>query len=142
MSPDIDREPELVNSSQVAVAEKFFSSAFNGAVADAMDALDPNVTYHVPGTHQLAGTFVGPEAVAAHVGVILRLTHDRIDVVQWEDWMMGVNNVAGLVHVRMQRERAIFDTRLLYLVSLSEANKLRRIEVFFGDQAAAERFFV
>jgi ketosteroid isomerase-like protein len=131
----------LVDSSQVAVVEKFFGLAFHGSIAEAVADLDANVTYHVPGTHQLAGTFVGPEAVSEHVARLLHMTSDRVDVVQWEDWLMGVNNVAGVVHVRFQRERAIADTRLVYLVAVSEANKIRRIEVFFGDQAVAERFF-
>jgi ketosteroid isomerase-like protein len=131
----------LVESSQVAVVEKFFRLAFHGSFAETVDDLDPNVTYHVPGTHQLAGTFVGPDAVSEHVAKLLHMTSDRVDVIQWEDWLQGINNVAGVVHVRFQRERAIADTRLVYLVAVSDSNKIRRIELFFGDQAVAERFF-
>lgn len=130
-----------MDQKQITIADDFFRNSFRGQFEEAKKALDPDVTYTVPGTHQLAGTFVGAEAVAEHVGALLRLTSDRVDVIQWEDWLAGINHIAGLVHLRLQRDRAIADTRFLYLVSMSAEDKIKAIQVFLSDQAAVERFF-
>ena len=123
------------------VAQSFFQKCFRGDIAAAVEALDSKVTYRVPGSHQLAGTFEGPEAVAGHVENLLRQTHNTVDVIQWEDWMIGENNLAGLVNLRVQRNRAISTFRAIFLITMSRDEKILSIEVFFNDQAEVERFF-
>ena len=125
-----------------AVAEDFFLKCFSGEISEAVDLLDPNVTYQVPGSHRLAGNFDGPQEVAAHVEELLRETHRSVDVLKWEDWMIGVNNVACLVNIRVQRHGIIDTLRAILLTTMSSDDKIRRIEVFFSDQAEVERFFV
>jgi ketosteroid isomerase-like protein len=132
----------MPGQTQISVAENFFQKAFHGEIADTLEVLDQNVAYHVPGKSRIAGTFVGPDAVVEHVASLLKLTATRVDIIQWEDWLAGVNSVAGVVHLRIQREGAIADTRMIYLFALTDQNKIRRIDVFFGDQAAIDRFFV
>lgn len=124
-----------------AVAQDFFQLCFRGDLSAAVELLDPRVSYRVPGSHRLAGTFEGPEAVARHVEELLQLTHHTVDVLQWEDWMTGVNYLAGLVNVRVERDRAIDTLRVIFLLNLSSDNEIRRIEVFFSDQAKVERLF-
>ena len=125
-----------------AIAQEFFQKCFHGDVSSAVELLDPKVTYRVPGSHRLAGTFEGPEAVAEHLEELLRETHHTVDVLQWEDWMIGVNNLAALVHLRAQRQGVIDTVRAIFLIGMSKEDKIRRIEVFFSDQAQIERFFV
>jgi len=128
------------NDNQIAVAQEFFDNAFHGKIPEAVEHVDPDATYHVPGANPMAGEFKGPEAIAGHVGDLLRITKNRVDVIQWEDWLEGFNHLGALVHMRMQRDGSVVDIRSIYLLTMSEEEKIRRIEVFFSDQAAVDRF--
>jgi ketosteroid isomerase-like protein len=130
--------------SRIPVAEDFFQKLFGGNLSAASDLLDPQVVDVVPGTHAASGVFRGVEAVAAHLSTFLRLTEDPIDVLQWEDWMAGVDNVAGLAKIHLQREGQRHDFRVIFLVSVTEDDgrqRISRIESFYSDQAAFDRFF-
>jgi ketosteroid isomerase-like protein len=129
---------------RVAVAEDFFQKFFAGNVAAACNLLDPQVVEVVPGSHEPSGVFQGAPAVAAHLSTFLRLTEDPIDVLQWEDWMAGVDNVAGVAKIHLQRAGQQHDFRVIFLVSVTEHDGLQRIsriESFYSDQAAFDRFF-
>jgi len=125
-----------------AVAQDFFQRCFRGDLSSAEELLDPTATFRVPGSHRLAGTFEGPQAVARHVEELLRQTHHTLDVLKWEDWMIGFNNLAALVSMRAQRHGAIDTFRAIFLITRSQDDKIRKVEVFFSDQAEVERFFV
>ncbi|MGO9342581.1 MAG: nuclear transport factor 2 family protein [Acidimicrobiales bacterium] len=131
----------MTNDTRIAAAQEFFQRSFHGEVSSAIELLDENVSYHVPGTHQLSGDFEGPEAVAEHLGKLLQLTSRTVNVLQWEDWMLGVNHVAALTHMSVQHRGAVHSFRAVYVVTIAEDAKIRRIEIFFADQAAVERFF-
>jgi ketosteroid isomerase-like protein len=124
-----------------AVAQDFFQKCFRGHISSAVGLLDPEVTYRVPGSHELAGTFEGPSEVASHVEKLLRMTSTTVDVLQWEDWLIGVDNLAGLVRLRLHRHGTIETIRAIFLVTMSGDAKITRIETFFADQAKVERFF-
>ena len=71
-------------------------------------------------------------------------TEAPIDVLEWEDWMAGVDNVAGLAKIHLQREGQQHDFRVIFLVSVTEddgRHRISRIESFYSDQAAFDRFF-
>ena len=130
--------------SRVTVAVDFFQKFFGGDVAAACDLLDPQAMYVVPGTHAASGVFQGVQDIAAHLATFLRLTEDPIDVLKWEDWMAGVDNVAGLARISLQREGQQHDFRVIHLVSVTEylgRHRISRIEAFYSDQAAFDRFF-
>ena len=129
---------------RVAVAEDFFQKFFGGNVAAACSLLDPQVVEVVPGTHEPSGVFEGAPAVAAHLSTFLQLTEDPIDVLKWEDWMAGVDHVAGLAKIHLQREGQRHDFRVIFLVSVvgdPGRQRISRIESFYSDQAAFDRFF-
>jgi ketosteroid isomerase-like protein len=130
--------------SRVTLAENFFQKFFGGNVSAACDLLDPQVVDVVPGREAASGVFQGAQAVAEHLSTFLRLTEDPIDVLKWEDWMAGVDNVAGLATIHLQREGQQHDFRVIFLVSVTEDDGLQRIsriESFYSDQAAFDRFF-
>jgi ketosteroid isomerase-like protein len=131
----------MTSDTRIAAAQEFFQRSFRGDVSSAIEFLDDKVTYHVPGTHQLAGTFEGPEAVAQHLGRLLQLTNGTVNVLQWEDWMLGVNHVAALTHMSVQLGGAVHSFRAVLVITIADDTKIRRIEVFFADPAGAERFF-
>src|ERR1700722_8074413 len=128
--------------SRVTVAQDFFQELFGGNVAAARDLLDPQVVDVVPGTHAPSGVFQGVDAVTAHLSTFLRLTEDPIDLLEWEDWMAGVDNVAGLAKIHLQRDGQQHDFRVIFLVTVTEdGGRISRIESFYSDQAAFDRFF-
>ncbi|HXN60157.1 MAG TPA: hypothetical protein VN886_06850 [Acidimicrobiales bacterium] len=132
-----------MQDSRVTVAEDFFQKFFGGDVSAASELLDPQVVDVSPGTHAASGVFQGVQAVAAHLSAFLRLTEDPIDVLEWEDWMAGVDNVAGLAKIHLQRVGQQHDFRVIFLVSVTEDNgrqRIPRIESFYSDQAAFDRF--
>lgn len=131
----------MTSETDLAVARKFLQKALGGEITEAVQLLDPDVTYYIPGSSKLSGEFQGPDAVARHTAEFMRLTDRRVDVLKWEDWLAGVSHVALVVQLRVQRNDMTETTRFIQLVSMSEGNKIRRIEVFFSNQAAIERFF-
>jgi len=137
-----DEEAQVSVDRSSAVAQDFFEKCFHGDVAAAAELLDPKVSFHVPGSHQLAGTFEGPQAVTEHVEELLQQTHHSVDVLQWEDWMVGVNDLAGLVKLRVQREGSIGIVRAVFLLAMSREGRIKRIELFFSNLAEVERLFV
>jgi ketosteroid isomerase-like protein len=129
---------------RVSVAEDFFQKLFGGNVLAASDLLHPQVVDIVPGTHSGSGVFRGVQAVVAHLSAFLRLIEDPVDVLKWEDWMAGVDNVAGLARIHLQRAGQMHDFRVIFLVSVTEddgRHRISRIESFFSDVAALDRFF-
>jgi len=72
---------------------------------------------------RLSGVFQGVQAVAAHLSTFLRLAEDPIDVIEWEDWMAGGDNVAGLAKIHLQREGLQHDFRVIYLVSVTRRRR-------------------
>ena len=80
---------------RLALVQTFFIRYFGGHIDEALLLLEPTVVYHVPGTDQLAGDFVGPNAVAKHLRRFLELTGDAIDVLSWDDWLIGTTDIAG-----------------------------------------------
>jgi ketosteroid isomerase-like protein len=130
--------------SRVTVAQDFFQKLFGGDVSAACDLLDPHVVDVVPGSHAPSGIFEGVQAVTKHLSTFLRLTEDPIDLLKWEDWLAGVDNVAGLAKIHLQREGQEHDFRVIFLVTVAEdhgRHRISRIESFYSDQAAFNRFF-
>jgi ketosteroid isomerase-like protein len=133
-----------MTDSRVTAVQDFFQKFFGGNVSAACDLLDPHVVDVVPGTHGPSGVFQGAQAVAEHLSTFLRLTEDPIDVLKWEDWMAGVDNVAALAKIHLQREGQQHDFRVIFLVAVTEhdgRHRISRIESFYSDQAAFDRFF-
>lgn len=125
----------------VKVAQDFLKRSFRDDPDGADELLDPKVTYRVPGTHRLAGTFEGPGAVVGHLQHLRQFTDNTIDVLKWEDWMLGVNHVAALVDVRIEHEGSLLTLRSIFLFAMTADDKIHQIEVFFSDQRAIDRFF-
>ena len=129
---------------RITLAQDFFQKFFGGDVSAASDLLDPQVVEVVHGTRAPSGVLQGGQAVATHLSSFLQLAEDPIDVLEWEDWMAGVDNVAGLASIHLQREGQQHDFRVIFLVSVTgdEGGPLiARIESFYSDQAAFDRFF-
>jgi hypothetical protein len=89
------------------------------------------VVFVVPGSDVVSGIFEGVQAVAAHISTCP--AEDPIDVLKWEDWMPGVDYVAGLVQVHLQRLGQRHDFRVIFLVSVADDHghlRISRMESF------------
>ena len=126
---------------RIAVVQDFFQRYFSGDVASASNLLEDDVSFHIPGRHEVSGVFRGLKSVSEHLAHVLRLTKGSIDVLKWEDWLLGVGNVAGLATVHLQHRGQMNNFRVIFLVTVLERQKIGRLEVFFSDQAAFDRFF-
>jgi ketosteroid isomerase-like protein len=135
------REKHPMSDDRLALVQTFFTRYFAGHVDEALTLLEPTVVYHVPGRAQLAGEFVGPTAVAKHLRKFLELTEYAIDVLSWEDWLTGINDIAGVVRVHLQRPGRVQEFRFVFLVQVSQNLKIARVECFYSDPEAWERFF-
>jgi ketosteroid isomerase-like protein len=131
----------MAEDSRLQVAQEFFQRYFSGDVPKAREFLDEHVVYRVPGGHRPAGDFVGIDAVAAHLHEFSTLLQSPIDLLQWEDWMAGVDYVAGLASVHLQREGVNLDLELVMVVRVSDEGKIREMQAFFNDQGDFDRFF-
>jgi uncharacterized protein len=131
----------MTTDSRIAVVQDFLHRYFSGDVSSASVLLEDDVTFHIPGRHAASGVFQGLKAASDHLANVLRLTQRSIDVLKWEDWLVGVGNVAGLAMVHLQHRGQMHDFRVIFLVTVTERGKIGRFEVFFSDQAALDRFF-
>ena len=100
----------------------FVSEVFGGDVSAACELLDPQVVDAVPGTRAVSGGFKAFRLCGVPLN-LFRLTEDPIDVPEWEDWMTGVDNVAGLAKIHMQHEgqgESVFRPLSVYPVRTTE----------------------
>jgi len=126
---------------RLALVQTFFTRYFEGHIDEALTLLEPTVVFHVPGRAEPAGDFVGPPAVAKHLQKLLDLTGHAIDVLSWDDWLIGTADIAGVVRVHLQRPGRVHEFRIVLLVKVSQNSRIARVECFYSDPEAFERFF-
>jgi ketosteroid isomerase-like protein len=130
-----------MSDDRLKMVQTFFNCYFDGDVDKAVTFLEPTVVYHVPGRAAPMGDFVGPAAVAKHLHKLLELTEKPVDVLSWDDWLVGTADIAGVVRISLRRPGRVQQFRIIFLVEVSQDNKIARVECFFSDLDALERFF-
>jgi ketosteroid isomerase-like protein len=125
----------------LTMVQTFLERALAGRIDDAVRFLEPDVEYQVPGRDAPADTFVGSEAVKKHLEKFHELTVTPIDVLQWDDWLVGGTDVAGIARVQLQRPGHRQKFRVIFLVEVSQGNKISRVEAYSSDPDAYKRFF-
>ncbi len=121
-------------------ARQFFLS-FSVPLDDAVRLLSPNVVFTVPGHHKLSGVFHGPDEVRSHIAELVDYSNGTFQVLQWLDWMMGETHMTALQYAQAQNTGRIYRGHHLYLLESDHDDLLSKIQVFFEDQVAADRFF-
>jgi ketosteroid isomerase-like protein len=122
-------------------ARRYFLSYSREQVNDVVHVLSPDVAYTVPGHNRFAGTFHGPDAVRQHIVELIDFSHGTFEVLKWVDWMVGETHVTALQYAQAQTEGVIYRGHHIYLLGFDQDDLLTTINVFFEDQAAADRFF-
>jgi hypothetical protein len=79
--------------------------------------------------------------VADHLQKFFELTEVPIDVLSWDDWLIGTTDIVGVVRIHLQRPGRVHDFRIVFLVEVSQSLKIAGVECYFSDPKAAERFF-
>ena len=126
---------------RLTLAQTFFQAYFDGRVDDAVALLEPDVRIHLPGRARIAGDFVGPHAVAEHLKQFLQMTEDPINVLGYDDWLVGNVYIGGIVRLELQRPGRFDQFRIVYLVQVSEKLKISRVDIFYDNPDVFERFF-
>jgi ketosteroid isomerase-like protein len=122
-------------------ARQFFLSYSKDRVDDALRLLAPDVVYSVPGNSPLSGVFHGPEEVRRHIVKLLDFSRGTFEVLKWIDWVIGETHVAALQYAQAQTHFHVYRGHHIYLVEFNQDDLLSAINIFFEDQAAADRFF-
>jgi ketosteroid isomerase-like protein len=126
---------------RLAIAQAFVLHLGHLDVDQIGKLLSPTVTYRVPGSYGLAGTFHGPDEVTQHLMAMAERTRGTFDAFKWEDWMVGQDYVSILADIRMQIDQRIFSGRVIFLVGFDNHDKISTLGVFYEDMHAIERFF-
>jgi ketosteroid isomerase-like protein len=122
-------------------ARQFFLSYSKDRVDDALRLLAPDVVYSVPGNSPISGVFHGPEEVRRHIVKLLDFSRGTFEVLKWIDWVIGETHVAALQYAQAQTHFHVYRGHHIYLVEFNQDDLLSAINIFFEDQAAADRFF-
>jgi ketosteroid isomerase-like protein len=128
-------------AARLSIAQAFVLHLGHRDVEQVTELMSPTVTYRVPGSYPLAGTFHGPDEVTRHLMALAERTRGTFDAFKWEDWMVGQDYVSILADIRMQIDRRIFSGRVIFLVGFDNVDKISTLSVFYEDMHAIERFF-
>jgi len=132
---------QAVKDPHLKCAEDFMTHLGDHEIDEATKLLSPTVTYRVVGSHALAGTFFGPEEVSGHLGRLLEFTRGTLDVLKWEDWLVGESHVATVVDINMRAQGRVFIGKHIFLLQFDTKGLVTGITVFFENEASARRFF-
>jgi ketosteroid isomerase-like protein len=126
---------------RLSLVQTFLQHYTEGHVDDAVRLLAPTVEYTVPGVRGPASRFVGPEAVANRLEKLLRVTERPIDVLKWEDWLVGDTYIVAVVRFELQRPGRVQVFRVVLLFRVSSNMLIEEVECFYSDPEAFDRFF-
>lgn len=118
-----------------------FLSAFNHQDAVAVTAyLTDQATLHIPGSHQLAGTFTGRAAVMTHLRLLWRQPHSVWRILACEDWLVSDQRILAIVtmHVQLPGRRRDWRRCLLFDVHPATAQaphdlRIAHVRIFEDD---------
>jgi uncharacterized protein len=116
-----------------------YEAMLDGDEVAAARLLTAGAAWHVPGHSQVAGTYVGPKAVAAYLRQLHELSHNtlRID-------LQGVTEQSGSVLVwqraSAKRDGAILDSDECVVLRL-HGERVREVWLSPADQAAHDTFW-
>jgi ketosteroid isomerase-like protein len=132
--------PETVNH-RLEIAQRFLLNLGHPDIERAINDLSPQVVYRVPGTHSMAGTFNGREAVARHLTELVDRTAGTFDAVKWDDWLLGEFHVAGVAQIHVQNRGGLYSGRAMFVARFDAADLIASFEVFVEDEQAFSQFF-
>jgi len=138
-SPSIP-ESDSVEPARLVNARRFLMGISTEHSDDVLSLLVPDAVYTVSGHSPLAGVYRGPVGVQEHIRKMLRATLGTIDVLKWDDWLVGQNHVVALQSVQVQGAGMIHRNHLLFLIETDQHDMLTKIQLIFGNQDEADRF--
>ena len=127
------------NQDNILATKQFFEAVRNGEPKAAMECLADDIVFHVPGTSQLAGDYVGREKVMG----FLKRTHE----LSGGTFKPEVRGLAGngdkvmvLQHVTGERNGITLDMDGAFVIRLQDG-QWKEVWAFHFDEPAAARFW-
>ena len=132
--------PDAARFTDTEVVLALYSALGDGDLDASRAGMHPDVVLHVPGTHPLSGSHLGPDAV---IGFVLRsrsLTRDG-EHIELHDVLAGDRYVGVYCSVRAERDgRAPLSNRTVHLVRV-EAGRVAEIWLHNFDDLAVNEFW-
>lgn len=126
--------------SAIDVVGRYGAAAAAGDMAALAATLSDDVVWHQPGTNQLSGDHVGPEAVVAHLSKFMELSGGTF-ALETESATESGNLVATTVRFTAQREGAADLDQHGVDVFRVEGDQVAEIWLIGEDQAVEDRFW-
>lgn len=121
------------------VVTAFYSAVLSGDLDRARSALAPDAVLHVPGTHPLAGSHRGPDALLAFVAASRDLTGGS-EQVELIDVLVSATRVAVYCRVTAHRGAAVLDNTTIHLVAV-DGGLITGISFHNFDDVAVNEFW-
>lgn len=128
-------------SAPIDVFRSYDAALAAGDIPTVIASLHPEVVWHQPGRHPLAGDHVGPDAVLGLLGAMMQLAAGSLQVATAGTPLANGDLVTVPVHFRATRDgRADLDMAGVDLFRI-DGGLIREVWLFSADQAAEDRFW-
>jgi len=123
----------------LAVIQSAYQAFGRGDIPAVLEALSPDIQWHIPGRNPVAGTYKGPEEVVGFFTQLMERSDGtfHLDV---NDWLASDQHVVALVRETGQRAGKRLDVEGAHIWRLKEG---KAVNFSFGsaDQHAQDDFW-
>lgn len=142
MDPTMERATEVhAHEGTARTVREFYAAVGSGDVGTALTLLDPAATLFVPGSHHLAGEYVGHDDI---VGFVLRsgVHAQGTEHTEVEDVLVGDHHAAVVGRVRARRaDGEELDNRTVHLLGFGPDGRIVDIAFHNRDQVHVDAFW-
>ena len=110
-----------------------------GDVQQFIGLLHPDVTWTVPGGHDLSGTFTGVPALLAHLGEVARRTGGQVKV-DVDEVLDGDRHTIAVVEVDMAADGQTVHDHQVHVFELQDG-RITSVREYHGDEQAFDDLF-
>jgi uncharacterized protein len=128
-----------IDDPKVQVIMAYQMNVATGNIDAARTVFHPDVVYVVPGKSQLAGTYVGPDAVMGYFGQLMTLTQGTYDISTMH-WMVSDDHVSLFTTNHANKDGQALTWSETIVFAFKDGRKTR-IDLLSGDQYGVDEFF-
>lgn len=128
-----------MSSSNIEAMRLLYEALGAGEFGTVLGVLPDTVVGHVPGTSQVAGNYVGKEAVAGYVGKLAELSGGTVRF-EPHDVVANDRHAVALVRDRAERNGRVLDMNNVHVWHATDGS-LDEIWIYPGDLRAWDDFW-